>query len=195
MIRPWEEQAETYSYTTRWGGNCECVKEIINDNKGMWKRGDIIKFGSGFLHSYDYKEWFLKDEDKYKYLKRDARIPKYASNQYAVLMSRYRITKNKHGSIYRDYGSYVMFITGSKIGRIKRYYTCTPFQAVAYFPFTDVITKEVKKMLIATGAMNIAKSVYLKHGNTSESRTEFVKLFQDKIYEVIDERKTNHRVV
>lgn len=183
MIRPWEVEPERYSYQTRWYTTANCVNEVIEDsNKSAWRRGDIVKFGSGFWNRSCYKDWFLNEEDKFKQLKRDPRIPKYAFNQYAILMTRYRVVKNKHGSIFRDYGSHLMLLTGPKAGKLRRYFTYTPYERITSFPYQN-ITDIVKKMMINIGALSMATSINIKYGNTPESRTLFVSALQDKLSE------------
>jgi len=182
MIRPWEEEAERYRYSTRLHGIADCIREPIEDTYTIWKRGDIVKFGNGYFNSYTYKDWFLNDEDKILRMSRDKRIPFYAMNEYAVLMTRYRVVKNKYGSIFRDYGSHIMMITGSKIGKIRRYYACNPFEHVATFPYTT-ISDDIKHILSDLGMDKIANKLFKKYGNTSEARTIFVSKFQDKISE------------
>jgi hypothetical protein len=183
MIRPWEIEPESYSYSTRWGVTANCVNEVIEDTFGnSWKRGDIVKFGSGYWDSYNYKNWFLNEEDKRHQLTRDTRIPKYAINQYAILMTRYRVMKNKEGSIFRDYGSHIMILTGQKTGKLRRYFSYTPYSLVGSFPYNN-IANFVKKMLTDIGALPIATSINTKYGNTPKSRTLFLELLQNKIGE------------
>ena len=182
MIRPWEVEPERYSYPTRHYGIANCVKEPIADVHTTWKRGDIIKFGNGYFGSYDYKDWFLNDEDKALRLSRDNRIPFYAMNEYAVLMTRYRVVKNKHGSIFKDYGSHIMMLTGSKIGKMRRYYSCNPFTLVDNFPYkqNDSVATDI---LTHLNAIDLANKLYSTYGNTPTSRTLFVDSLQIQISE------------
>ncbi len=182
MIRPWEEEPERYSHSTRWNGIANCVREPIEDERTGWKRGDIIKFGSGYFASYDYKDWFLDSEDKAQRLKRDKRVPIYAFNQYAILMTRYRVVKRKHGDIFRDYGSHIMMITGPKIGHMRRFYVGNPFEHVGSFPY-NTISDYVKNIIDNFGMDGILNELYRKYGNTSEARTLFVSEFQDRLSE------------
>lgn len=48
---------------------------------------------------------------------------KYARNQFGVIVGRYRWVKWKGGEPYRDYGAVVLFITGKRKGKEKKFYT------------------------------------------------------------------------
>jgi len=183
MIRPWEAEPERYSYPTRHHGTANCVREPIEDVYTTWKRGDIVKFGTGYFGSYDYKDWFLTNEDKALRYSRDKRIPLYAINEYAVLIIRYRVVKNKHGHIFRDYGSHIMMLTGSKIGKMRRYYSCIPFELVDNFPYKrdDNVAIDI---LTHHNVMDEANALYSVYGNSPETRTLFVTLLQNKLCEV-----------
>lgn len=184
MIRPWEEEPERYSYSTRCRGVANCVREPIEDARTIWKRGDIIKFGHGYFNSHDYKDWFLSNEDKVKYMERDKRIPRYACNQYAIVMTRYRVVKNKYGSIFRDYGSHIMMLTGSRIGKMRRYYVANPFERVDRFPYRQYPNDEVTNILTYLNVIDEVNALYSEYGNGPVSRTLFVTSLQDKLSEV-----------
>jgi hypothetical protein len=68
----------------------------------------------------------------------DKRIPGYARNQYAIVLARYRWTKYKGYQNYRDYGSFIMMLSGDKIGHIRKYYATTPWGEIGRFPYTKM---------------------------------------------------------
>ena len=111
-------------------------------NRSFWKLADVVKFGRGYtLRKADgWQSWFLGEKDFDTYLKRhrryDRRIQAYARNQYAILLGRYKWIKYKGYNTYRDYGSFIMMLTGSKIGYIRKYYTTCPYQLVGQYPYT-----------------------------------------------------------
>jgi len=111
----------------------------VPDNKQLrWRKGDIIKFDTGFhgFYSHDWKQWFLKAKDKTKFLPVNKKIPKYARNEYAIILNRYKWIKYKGYSIYTDYGVIIMMLTGSKAGRVRRYYASSyPWTMVKEYPY------------------------------------------------------------
>lgn len=154
-IMPWEEfeyksdcVGRSYMFG-RMGPSINYTRTIrhIKDNKSqIWRKGDLIQFENGQYHPFnkDWKDWFLSERDYIKFLKsvskrrRDNRIPLYAVNQYAIVIGRYRVVKNKFGTKYYDYGTVIMMITGSMKGRVRRYYTCSPFEKISTFPYKKV---------------------------------------------------------
>jgi len=104
MKRPiWDIPNEPiYTKSKRFGWNdseCDCKKtyEIIDSDKLELRKGDVIR------------------------LPKDTRYRRYAKDshgEYAVVLERYRITKEKpHGKFY-DYGCVLMMITGKNKGNI-----------------------------------------------------------------------------
>ncbi len=117
-MNSWDtETEEWYAYSGRYG-RFRCVKESLKDSGRLsLRKGDIVKFGKGHLKK-DFREWFLTGKDKKKYLERYTippyNVPKYAMNQYGIVVNRYKITKYKCLT-FRDYGSIIMMITGKNI--------------------------------------------------------------------------------
>jgi len=190
IIRPWELEPKHYQYEYYRGrkmgrqGLVHCTREPVSDINTTHKRGDIYKFGSGYNETKftDWKEWFLKTrKDKMKYWSKIPNIPKYARNQYAILMCRYKITREKY-KIFTDYGSHVMFISGSKPGHLRRYYSRCPATLCGQFPYFH-INKGVTKLFLKLGIINLAKDLYSKYGNTEEARSLFIETVQNKIHE------------
>jgi hypothetical protein len=142
-MEPWEHESynvtkesrsryvrgETYAIRTTY--------KTIEDHDGLFvRKGDIIRFGNGYNERPfgDWKDWFLTREQKKLFWTRHPKIPYYASNQYAVVVNRYKWIKYKRFGIFRDYGYITMFITGNKPCRIKKFYGTSPFRTVSCFP-------------------------------------------------------------
>lgn len=124
---------------------CLTQYEVLsNYDLTYWKIGDLIKFQHGFIgfdRNEEWQSWYLKDEDLQKYLEenfpRHEKVPKYARNQYAIILARYKFTKFKCKT-FRDYGSIVMMLTGSNVGHIRRFYNCSPWDRVDMFPYCNI---------------------------------------------------------
>jgi len=196
IIRPWELEPEHYQYEYRSFGRvvrgqgmyiqglAHCIREPISDINTTHKRGDIFKFGSGYneVKFTDWKEWFLKTrKDKMKFWRKIPKIPKYARNQYAILMCRYRITRRKYKT-FKDYGSHMMFISGSKPGKLRRYYQGCPANPCGHFPYFH-INKGVTKLFLKLEILDLAKDLHQKYGDTEKARTLFIETVQNKIHE------------
>lgn len=192
MIRPWKLEPEHYCYEyKRYGkimngmlGLAHCTREPMSDKDTIHKKGDIYKFGSGYneVKFGDWKDWFLKSrKDKMKFWSKIPKIPKYARNQYAILMCRYKITREKYIT-FKDYGSHLMFITGPQAGHLRRYYQSIPAKPCGYFPYF-YLNKRVEKLFLKLGIKNLAQDLYLKYGKTEKARTLFIEQVQNKIYE------------
>ena len=196
IIQPWKLEPEHYHYeystfNVHIGGKnmgvqgiADCVREPISDESTTYKKGDIYKFGSGYdeVKFNDWKEWFLRSrKDKMKYWSKIKKIPKYARNQYAILMCRYRVTRYKY-RMFRDYGSHMMFISGSNPGHLRRYYQGCPAVPCGHFPYFHM-NKGVTKLFSKLGILDLAKDLYQKYGNTEEARTLFIETVQNKIHE------------
>jgi hypothetical protein len=180
IIQPWKIKPEHYQYEYRvynyykrqmdMQGLAHCTRKPISDEDTIHKRGDIFKFGSGFneIKFTDWKEWFLKSrKDKMKFWPKIPNIPKYARNQYAILMCRYKITRVKYRT-FTDYGSHLMFITGPQAGHLRRYYQSIPAKPCGHFPYFHT-NKVVKKLFLKLGVENLAQDLYLKYGKTEKA--------------------------
>lgn len=111
-------------------------------DRSIWKLGDVVKFGNGFKSwslVNEWQSWFLKEKALAEWMEknahRDRRIPKYARNNYAIIIGRYRWIKDKIFGKYIDYGSYIMMLTGYASGRIRKYYGTSPFDTIGHFPY------------------------------------------------------------
>jgi len=117
---------------------------LENYNRSTWKLGDVVKFGKGYhVRKVDgWQTWFLNKMDYHEHLKRnrcyDRTIPAYARNNYAIVLARYKWTKYKDCCIFRDYGTFIMMLTGSKVGHIRKYYIKCPYQYIGRYPYTKM---------------------------------------------------------
>lgn len=192
MVMPWEpyeftetrfysnrRRINTYRINTYNPGTYERTVKHLSDRKVYnLRKGDLIKFNNGRC-SWDledrWEDWFLSEVDYLKYIKnlniRDKTLPLYAINQYGIIVGRYVIKKYKEAIIYRDYGSYIMMLTGIKKGYIRKYYTKYPFNIVSVFPY-----KKIHKTL------NLFKDIITNHTQDSEEcRNNFVSILHKKI--------------
>jgi hypothetical protein len=111
----------------------------------VWWKGDLIKFKSSFFQSRKYDQawqsWVLLPDQYFNFLKRNCRkngvVPMYAHHQYAIILNRYRWTKQKYDKVFRDYGSIIMMLSGRRAGHIRRYFMTSPWEWVAKFPYDD----------------------------------------------------------
>jgi len=130
-------------YKTRSHDYRAVFETLENYNKTTWKLGDVVKFGKGYyLKAIDWQAWFLNEKDFDQYLKKHKRynksIPAYARNQYAIVLARYKWTKYKGYMTYIDYGSFIMMLTGSKIGHIRKYYVVNPYEFIGAYPYVKM---------------------------------------------------------
>ncbi len=194
LVQPWKNEPLEFSqHGVKYDWHRELnyniyykvIKEPISDAGTKLKRGDVVKFNSMYYESDfgDWRDWFLnskKDKEQHWTVRTD--IPKYAHNQYAILLCRYRITKFKRIKTFKDYTSYFMFITGPKIGKIKVYNTA-PHTFISSFPYTRT-SKRLEDIL---KYYNIdSEKYYNKYGNTYESRTNFVEFFQKTVHQTLE---------
>lgn len=182
IYKPWKQKPiETKDYMHE-------VHEVLPDSKRMvWRKGDILLFGKGYTNRrfYDWREWFLTKKEKEKYRRFSPEIPKYARSQLAVIMCRYRITKNKMSGTFQDYGSYIMMISGTAPGYIRKYYMKSPYRTISKFPHFDIKSKKVKKLLNDLNMIKFIKNLYKNLGDSDESRTLFIEELQKKFIEEI----------
>ncbi len=151
--------------------------KLVSDRKGnSWLRGDLVLFNSGF-HNWNFdrrwpwKKWFMTREGYLDALKNDPttrvdnKIPKYARSEYGILLSRYKWIKDKGYKVFQDYGSIIIMLTGSKSGKIRRYYLKTPYSLVSRYPYDHIIPfyqqrgiTEIPELRRLQEAMNYSKS-------------------------------------
>lgn len=117
-----------YSYTL--------IKEYLNDNPHMfWRKGDIVKFADGLVppHRENWTDWFATKKDQKRFWNRIPEIARYADNQLAIIIGRYRKVKLKW-STFTDYGVVTMMLTGPKAGKTRHYWSSKPFNIRCKFP-------------------------------------------------------------
>ena len=150
-FKPWEymtyRKVKTVKTRVRGVSGLHAYNAIFetlkNYDSSHWKPGDVIRFGDGLNFSARdrWETWFLHGEDKKRFAKEnkiyDRRIPAYARSQYAMVLGRYKWTKCKH-TTYVDYGSFIMMLTGEKVGHVRKYYVFTPWTEIGSYPYTQM---------------------------------------------------------
>jgi len=150
-VKPWEYM--TYSKVktvkTRVRGveglhAYQAVFETLKDyDRSYWKPGDVVRFGDGItaLARDRWETWFLVGEDRKQFAKEnniyDRRTPAYARSQYAMILGRYKWTKSKWIK-FTDYGTFIMMLTGEKVGHIRKYYITTPWTEIGSYPYSKM---------------------------------------------------------
>lgn len=143
-MEPWEhEQFDSYYENMtmirgRWHGSSHRTRyETVEDSERLHTRkGDIIKFGSGYYERGfgDWRDWFLTREQKKLFWQRRKDTAKYAINQFAIVANRYKWIKYKT-TTWHDYGAILMFVTGDKPCKTRKYYVGSgPYNRISYFP-------------------------------------------------------------
>jgi len=127
----------TYDYDTTF-------ETLKNYARTSWKPGDVVQFGDGLYYTARkrWETWFLTGKDREDFLRRnrlkDKRIPVYARHQYAIVLARYRWIKYKPYRTFYDYGSFVMMLTGEKVGHIRKYYNFSPYTRIGNYPYHNL---------------------------------------------------------
>jgi len=143
------------------------VKEYLDDNPMMMlRKGDIVQFNSGFFKRlHGWPSWFLQEEEKKRYWRKDKRTPVYARDQYAVVAGRYRKVKFKYHT-FADYGVVVMMLTGTSVGHMRHYYSSGfPFTIKSIYPQT-LYYKKMSKLI----PQNVADIIHMGYADTNEDR-------------------------
>jgi len=138
-----------YYHTTNWIETYDARFQTIDPNNTnnccVWRQADLIKFHACFYQSWKYEDkwqkWFMGPDEYWRFLNNTCRkngtVPVYAHHQYAIIINRYKWTKYKSSTIYRDYGSIIMMLTGKRQGHIRRYYVNAPWDLIGSFPYTN----------------------------------------------------------
>lgn len=162
----------------------EAWREFATFGDGKkWKTGDVVKFDDGFIQTGTWKDWFYTTDQKELYFRKHPKVPKYARDQYAIIMSRYKVTKDKmfdQIETYCDYGTILMFLTGAKPGHLKRVYMTNPFKKIASFPYDSDIPSSIKNIL---GFINL-ETLKKMNENTSRSlnlRRNYLSILKKKL--------------
>lgn len=147
-------------------------KEIVEDSESLkWRVGDIIIFISGYHKEDDWRDWYLKEEDKHKYCSRNHSVPIYAGVKLAVITERYKWIKIKPMGKFRDYGKRVMMISGSKKGNLRKFMGATPFKLFSKFPHHNI--ESVDNQII-----EVVKQIT---SDDEKSRNLFIKKLKDNL--------------
>ncbi|MFW9871838.1 MAG: hypothetical protein ACFFG0_01965 [Candidatus Thorarchaeota archaeon] len=155
MIFPYEKYCdfyETYPWWSQGPITCKRTYEYLPDSDFQyWRKGDLIKFKNGLQQFYNYnckiwQEWFLDEKSYIHFLKnhkeRERRLPYYAAREYALIIGKYRIIKEKYNRKFYDYGSVILMLTGLARGHVRKYNNCHyPFYKVGSFPYKDIPTQ------------------------------------------------------
>lgn len=149
-FKPWEHITyKEKKFGRRWGRGRSVIEydaifeTLKSYDKTDWQLGDVVQFGTGYHWRADatWQSWFLEENERENFMRErnliNRQIPVYARNQYAILLARYRWIKYKGYATYRDYGSIVMMLTGSKPGHIRKYFVNNPFRTVGCYPYTN----------------------------------------------------------
>lgn len=147
------------------------MKEYLNDNPHMfWRKGDIIKFSDGLIppHRKTWVDWFATKRDQKKFWKRRPEVARYADNQLAIIIGRYRKVKLKY-STFTDYGVVTMMLTGPKAGKTRHYWTAKPFITKCRYP------NQIKfKYMMNTIPPEIIDIYNREREDSNESRNEML---------------------
>jgi hypothetical protein len=180
--KPWEKDRyeTTKSCKMRYPrGNvteCRVVYDTdIDYSKTYWKLGDIVQFGTSY-HDYEvrysWRQWYLTEKDLQKYIKENCprryHTPLYAQNQYAIILSRYKLTKYKWHGKFRDYGTVIMMLSGSHIGHIRRYFVCRPWNKIDTYPYQYDQTELLQGTTVGTDVKNFLERLMRKFGNENQ---------------------------
>jgi len=178
---PWEYSREisTYHGMSYRGGRrgssthykYTLVKEYIDDSpRQYWRKGDIVKFDDGFVPPTreSWVDWFATKRDQKKFWKRIPAIARYADNQLAIIIGRYRKIKLKY-STFIDYGVVTMMLTGPKAGKIRHYWNIKPFVKKCIFP------EKIKfKYMLDAIPPEVVKIYNQPHEDTNEGRNQML---------------------
>jgi len=147
------------------------VKEYLNDNPYMfWRKGDIVKFNNGLvpLRKEHWSDWFATKKDQKKFWKRRPEIARYADDQLAIVIGRYRKVKLKYAT-FTDYGVVTMMLTGPKAGKTRHYWTDRPFITKCRYP-----TKIKFKYMLNTIPPEVVEIYHRDREDSNESRNEML---------------------
>lgn len=190
ISKPWhiEERKDYFDKDPEFSHTTELVKDSTRSRNRI---GSIVKINSSFrsTHFNDWQEWFLTKHDKRKKRTKIPWAPLYCSNEYGIIVNRYRIVKHKGYSVFKDYGIVIMMITGPKIGKVKRFYMSTPYKIFCKFENIPKL-KKIKKpyqtidynvVLNDFNINKLASSIIDEFGVGDEARKVFVSSIYDNL--------------
>lgn len=113
-------------------------KQEVKDSPRLdYRKGDIVLFGTCYRPFWDYRDWYYTDKDKKIHGKLNYHVPRYANEKLGMIVGRYRWLNVKSFGTYRNYGTTVMMISGSKKGHLRKY-QATNFKILSRFPHDDL---------------------------------------------------------
>ena len=145
-----------------------------------YKVGDIIKWSNGFYQTGTWMDWFIKEEERTEENFMEKKyIPKYARNAFGIILCRYRVTKVKYFAKFRDYGTYIMFLSKTP-GKKKKIYAFSPFDVVCRFPYVDM-PECMHNTLEKLNLIDLPHILISKYGNTLNARMKFITEFYNRM--------------
>jgi len=113
-------------------------KQEVKDSSRLDRRkGDIVLFGTSYKLFDDYRDWYYTNEDKKIYGKLNKFVPRYANEELGMVVGRHRWLNVKSFGTFRNYGTTVMMISGSKKGHLRKYGAAN-FKMLSKFPHDDL---------------------------------------------------------
>lgn len=162
--RPYKTAPNKYSY--------KVIKEYIDDTpRQNCRKGDIVKFMDGAIPPWreSWVDWFATKKDQRKLWRRIPSIAKYADNQLAIIIGRYRKIKLKARQTFIDYGFVTMLLTGPKAGKTRHYWMQRPFVIKCRY------SKNIKfKYMLKTIPPEVIDIFHQKHEDTNEGRNKMI---------------------
>jgi len=113
-------------------------KQVVKDSPKLDRRkGDIVLFGTCYRLFYDYRDWYYTDDDKKNYGELNHIVPRYANEELGMVVDRHRWLNVKTFGTFRNYGTTIMMISGSKKGHLRKY-CAPPCEILSTFPHDDL---------------------------------------------------------
>jgi len=171
------------SYTERYKATFEIVED---SDRCFWKSGDVIQFDIGYRRMYgaqDWRSWFMPWDEYLQYLDsnypRSYNMPLYARTELGIILSRYRWVKEKDFGTYRDYGSIIMMLTGSRKGHVRRYYSSFPYWRITRYPYNDIGRLEWNKSMDDLSAIWRLRNELCKNETEREKKIFLINLYNE----------------
>lgn len=176
-------------YSTTYVETYKATYEIVKDSGHCyWQSGDIVQFDVGYNSSYsmpdrNWRSWFMPWDDFLEYfntnLQRNKAVPLYARGEFGIVLTRYRWVKEKNFATYRDYGSLIMMLTGSKKGHVRRYYSQFPYYRISQFPYTGIAKTEWNKSINEISYVFDFKNDICKNDTAGERAIFLINLYNE----------------
>jgi hypothetical protein len=199
ISKPWYIREDDFDYMAR-SSRCpdveipaQCKIRLVKDSKRCINRlASIVKLDSCWRRIYnnDWRDWFLDENDKDKsQYKKIPNIPKYCSEEYGLVVNKYKKIKIKSGTKFYDYGLIVMMLTGSKVGRVKSFYMTSPFIKVCDFNNIPKLRKLKEPFKYVKGNLclqdlnitKLSKDIRNEYGIEEEARRRFINILHENL--------------